>query len=252
MQLPSQQQAVSAEPNGKARPSVPHTSALTPIFLGAVLSVAAFTPGNSQVKPDPPTITSGSLAQLTERPLYQLQIPASDTKLASSTPRKRLKRGKSMSRRRGQTGSISINGKWWTVRFWMDKPGQEDRMYMREKICPTSGPGLLTASARERKAKEIIADSGADKEETLKETVASVLGATFDEQSETWLGIMRKRKAAPGRTASIRGFCPPISTGPFSVTSRWHPLRRRSLRNSSTRWLRVVCHRSPSGITSKW
>jgi integrase len=79
----------------------------------------------------------------------------------------------------------------------MDKPGQEDRMYMREKICPTSGPGLLTASARERKAKEIIADSGADKEETLKETVASVLGATFDEQSETWLGIMRKRKAAP-------------------------------------------------------
>jgi integrase len=68
---------------------------------------------------------------------------------------------------------------------------------MREKICPTSGPGLLTASARERKAKEIIAASGADKEDTLKEVVASLLGTTFDQQSETWLKIMKKRKAAP-------------------------------------------------------
>src|SRR5215472_3568903 len=115
----------------------------------------------------------------------------------SATPLKRHKRGKSMSRRRGQTGSISINGKWWTVRFWMDKPGQEQRIYMREKICPISGPGLLTASARERKAKEIIAASGADKEETLKEAVASVFGPTFRQQTETWLSIMKKRKAAP-------------------------------------------------------
>ena len=102
-----------------------------------------------------------------------------------------------MSRRRGQTGSISINGKWWTVRFWMDIPGQENRIYMREKICPTSGPGLLTASARGRKAKEIIAASGADKKETLKEVVASSLGITFGQQAETWLSIVRKRKAAP-------------------------------------------------------
>jgi integrase len=102
-----------------------------------------------------------------------------------------------MSRRRGQTGSISINGKWWTVRFWMDEPGQEQRIYMREKICPISGPGLLTASARERKAKEIIAASGADKEQTLKEAVASVLGTAFGQQSETWLSIMKKRKVAP-------------------------------------------------------
>jgi integrase len=79
----------------------------------------------------------------------------------------------------------------------MDKTGQEDRVYMRERICPTSGPGLLTASARERKAKEIIAASGADKEETLKEAQASVLGTAFGHQSETWLSIMRKRKAAP-------------------------------------------------------
>jgi integrase len=79
----------------------------------------------------------------------------------------------------------------------MDTPGQEDRIYMREKICPVFGPGVLTASARERKAKEIIAASGANKEETLNKAVASVPGVTFGQQSDTWLSTMRKRKAAP-------------------------------------------------------
>lgn len=102
-----------------------------------------------------------------------------------------------MSRRRGQKGSISINGNWWTVRFWKDVPGQMDRVYMREKICPISGPGLLTASERKRKAMEIIAASGADKAETLAASVASVLGPTFRQQSEPWLSTMKKRKAAP-------------------------------------------------------
>jgi integrase len=47
------------------------------------------------------------------------------------------------------------------------------------------------------KAKEIIAASGADKEETLKEAMASVFGITFRQQSETWLSTMKKRKVAP-------------------------------------------------------
>ena len=102
-----------------------------------------------------------------------------------------------MSRRRGQTGSIGKNGKWWTVRFWKDVPGQEERVYMREKICPTSGPGLLTASARKRRAKEIIASSGADKPETLREFIASVSGTTFRQQSDAWLRTMKKREVAP-------------------------------------------------------
>jgi len=172
-----------------------HISTTLTASLGAVLTVAALLPPSAQIYLPPITVepltsVGGPLPTL-------LQFPTGDTKVPIATPRKRHKRGKSMSRRRGQTGSININGNWWTVRFWMDKPGQEDRIYMREKICPTSGPGLLTASARERKAKEIIAASGADKEDTLKEVVASVLGTTFDQQSETWLNIMRKRKAAP-------------------------------------------------------
>ena len=167
------------------------------VVLGGILTVGAFAPASTQANSDFPAITVEALDLVGEPPHTRLQFPDGDTKFGSATPPKRHKRGKSMSRRRGQTGSISINGKWWTVRFWMDKPGQEDRIYMREKICPAFGPGLLTASARERKAKEIIAASGADKEETLKEAVASVLGTAFGQQSETWLSIMKKRKVAP-------------------------------------------------------
>ena len=47
------------------------------------------------------------------------------------------------------------------------------------------------------KPRKIIAASGADKEQTLKEAVASVLGTAFGQQSETWLSIMKKRKVAP-------------------------------------------------------
>ena len=102
-----------------------------------------------------------------------------------------------MSRRRGQTGSISKNGNWWTVRFWMDVPGQEERVYMREKLCPTSGPGFLSASERKRRAKEIIEASGADKPETLRASLASVSSTTFRQQSEVWLHMMKRRDVAP-------------------------------------------------------
>jgi hypothetical protein len=35
--------------------------------------------------------------------------------------------------------------------------GREKRQRVWEKVCPISGPGKLSASERERKAKEIIA-----------------------------------------------------------------------------------------------
>ena len=63
-----------------------------------------------------------------------------------------------MSRRSAQTGSISISGDWWRVRFWMDVPGQENRVRMSKRICPVSGPGVLTESERSRKAKRIVAE----------------------------------------------------------------------------------------------
>lgn len=117
--------------------------------------------------------------------------------ISTATPPKRRKRGRCMSRRRGQTGSIKKQASWWTVRFWKDVPGQEQRVYMREKICPTHGLGLLNASARKLRAKEIISESGADKPETLQASLASVSTTTFRQQSETWLRTMKKRDVAP-------------------------------------------------------
>src|SRR5277367_855174 len=90
----------------------------------------------------------------------------------SATPEKRTRR-KSMSRRSGQNGCIQKDGNWYVVRFWKDVAGQQNRQRVRERICPTSGPGNLSASERKRKAKEIIAASGADKTEHFVEVVRS-------------------------------------------------------------------------------
>src|SRR5215471_2557485 len=75
--------------------------------------------------------------------------------LTRATPTSR-KRGKSLPRRRGQNGYIEKSGRWYVVRYWKDVLGQEKRALIRERICPISGPGSLSKSERQRKAREII------------------------------------------------------------------------------------------------
>jgi hypothetical protein len=133
-----------------------------------------------------------------------------------------------MSRRRGQTGSISKNGNWWTVRFWTDVPGQETRVYMREKLCPTSGPGFLSASERKRRAKEIIEASGADKAETLRESLASLSGTTFRQQSEAWLRMMKRRDVAP---STIRDWESCLNTWLLPTSINGTPFGKSPARN---------------------
>src|SRR3984885_7309413 len=90
----------------------------------------------------------------------------------NATPEKRTGR-KSMSRRSGQNGCIQEDGNWYVVRFWKDVAGQEKRRRVRERICPISGPGKISASERKRKAKEIIAASEADTAEHFEKVVLS-------------------------------------------------------------------------------
>lgn len=111
-----------------------------------------------------------------------------------------------MSRRSGQSGHIEKSGKWYVVRFWMDVEGQEKRRYMREKICPISGPGKLSASERERKAKEIVAASGANTVERFNRVVQSLEShhsVTFREQAVIWLSQMKERKRKPVAPATL-------------------------------------------------
>jgi integrase len=90
----------------------------------------------------------------------------------------------------------------------MDVAGQEKRQRMREKICPISGPGKLSASERQRKAKEIIAASGADSvehfEKVVKQNPVAPHGTTFREQAKIWLADMqaRSKPAAPSTLAT--------------------------------------------------
>src|SRR6266851_273990 len=116
--------------------------------------------------------------------------------VAKATPEKR-KRGKSMSRRSGQSGYIEVRGKYYVVRFWKDVLGQEERMHASEKICPISGPGHLTKSERERKAKEIIAESGADTPEYLAHAEGISSGVSFREQTAWWIKHVQQRKRKP-------------------------------------------------------
>src|SRR5579864_543447 len=131
---------------------------------------------------------------------HPLQFSTSDIKVVSATPAKR-KRGKSLSRRTGQDGHIEKSGKWFVVRFWKDISGQEERTHVRERVCPISGPGLLSKSERKRRAREIIQASGVDSAESFNEVVKQDTGTTFREQSIVWLRQLQNRKRKPIRNS---------------------------------------------------
>jgi integrase len=175
--------------------------ALLPAIAGAVLSIAAFSPAGTQAKPDFPTITVDSLPIVIEPPPTRLQSSVSDIKVGPATPRKR--RGKSMTRRRGQDGSIETSGRWRVVRFWIDVPGQDARKHACTRICPVSGPGLLSATAQKRRAREIITESGADNEEHFAKVVTGNKVVTFKERAEWWLDWLQNRNNDPVPETSV-------------------------------------------------
>jgi hypothetical protein len=135
------------------------------------------------------------------------QEPVKDT-LPGATPAKR-RRGKSLSRRTGQDGHIEKSGRWFAVRFWKDIPGQEERTHVRERVCPISGPGLLSKSERKRRAREIIQASVVDSAERFNEVVKQDAGMTFREQSIVWLRRLQNRKRNWKSAVGERGqsFC---------------------------------------------
>jgi integrase len=109
-----------------------------------------------------------------------------------------------MSRRTGQNGYIEPSGKWWVVRWWMDVSGQEERRHMRAKICPISGQGSLSKSARERRASEIITASGADAVEHFSQVVKQSHGVTFREQAKWWLNHVKERRRKPIAASTLK------------------------------------------------
>jgi integrase len=85
----------------------------------------------------------------------------------------------------------------------MDVQGQEKRRHMRAKICPISGPGKLSKSARERRASEIITASGADTVKYFSQVVKQEHGVTFREQAKWWLNHVKERRRKPVAASTL-------------------------------------------------
>jgi integrase len=85
----------------------------------------------------------------------------------------------------------------------MDVEGQYKRKLMRAKICPISGPGTLSKSAREHRAREIIAESGADSTEHFNKVVKKETGTLFRDQAKGWLKHVKSRNRKPVANSTL-------------------------------------------------
>jgi integrase len=128
-----------------------------------------------------------------------------DANFLIATPAKRARR-KSMTRRSGQAGYIERKGNAFYVRFWMDVLGQEARKHVSVRICPVNGPGRMTKPERERKAREIITESGADTEAHFEKVEAVNLGIAFRQQAEKWLNHVQTRQRKPIKPATAKSW----------------------------------------------
>jgi integrase len=111
-----------------------------------------------------------------------------------------------MSRRSGQAGTEVKEGGWYRVRFRIDVPGQHERKQLSVKVCPLSGPGLLTKSERQRRMAEILNSFGANSVEHFNKVKAIEMGHTFREQGKKWLHQRMTRKRKPVKPATVRGW----------------------------------------------
>jgi integrase len=116
------------------------------------------------------------------------------------------RKGKSLSRRSGQLGTIVTEGAWYRVRFRLDVPGQYARVQKSVKLCPVSGPGFLNRRERERRKIEIVNSFGTNSAEYFNTIVSAESGQTFCEQAKVWLNLCATRKRKPIKPATIRGW----------------------------------------------
>ena len=102
-----------------------------------------------------------------------------------------------MSRRSGQVGYIEKKGNSYRVRFLLDVPGRDKRVYKSVFLAPVSGPGSLNTFERKRRAKEIIAEAGANDEVTACVAASVDLNTTFRQQADWWIENVQTRKRKP-------------------------------------------------------
>jgi hypothetical protein len=193
---------VGSEANKTSVIPAAQVSGVIPAVLGWILSVAGISVAGTLAEPHSPVAINGMASSFTRSALTF--DPEFHTLRTATTEQRR--RGKSMSRRSGQAGTIVREGGWYRVRFRIDVPGQHERKQMSVNICPISGPELLTKPGRERRKVEIVNSFGANSEEHFNKVRAIETGNTFREQAKKWLHQRMTRKRKPVKPATVRGW----------------------------------------------
>ncbi len=127
--------------------------------------------------------------------------------LAPSTKTIR-RRGPSMSRRTGQSGSVfQQNQISWNPaapaygRFWVDSPEGRKRRVISLGTC-------ATRTVAKRKLREYIETEGVNSKDTF--TTSTTPGTTFREQAKVWIASLATRRRRPVKPATILGWQVPL------------------------------------------
>src|SRR5713101_6383043 len=118
-----------------------------------------------------------------------LQPVAQSGILIQTQPKRRRKGRKSMNRRKGQNGTVVIQSGWYRVRWRMDIEGQEERIYMSEKVAPVvidkDGNPKPASQAVQRLARAIVERSGANSVEHFNRVAFGEV--SFRDQTKEYL-----------------------------------------------------------------
>jgi integrase len=100
---------------------------------------------------------------------------------AATRIRQQRKAGRSMSKRSGQSGSVSLVGSKWYGRYWRDVPGKETREHPLVILGEKSS---MTKPEARRKLMDIIEAQGVNKPEHLERALKPAV--TFNSIADSW------------------------------------------------------------------
>jgi hypothetical protein len=138
-----------------------------------------------------------------EAQFAQLHFSAADTNVETATPARR--RGPSLNRRTGQTGTVVQHSKTWDPtapaygRFWADVPGSLER---KRRTIPLGV--CRTKSAARQRLREYLEREGVNSKQAFHQNTAPA--NTFRQQTGWWIASLSARKRRPVKPATISGW----------------------------------------------
>ena len=98
-----------------------------------------------------------------------------------ATPIRQQRKGRSMSKRSGQSGSVRLVGSKWYGRYWRDVPGKEKRGHPHVILGEKSS---MTKPEARRKLMDIIEAEGVNKPQHLEKALKPAV--TFNSIADAW------------------------------------------------------------------